>query len=290
MTDMITGGMNKSRASYLSGISRSMLYYGHMKRKKRYDADLMDQISGIVKERPSYGTRRVTAMIRRSGKSVGRNRVRRHMRHMNLVSADGKKIRHHVPRILVVGRPDLMWETDFTKIYIEGEGWIYLTAHIDLCSRKIKGYLVSRMSRTAEMIEAVDSAVFSVFPDGNANGLRIRSDNGLQLRSSRFEKHLKDLGIVHETIHANTPEEDANIESFFGRFKDDYIYIRDFISYDEFVKYMQWAVNDYNTVRPHSSLGYMTPEEFEAAMKNEDFRKEWVKKQIGRYKHVEFLE
>ncbi len=146
------------------------------------------------------------------------------------------------------------------------------------------------MSRTAEMIEALDTAVMTAFPDGNARGLRIRSDNGSQLTSSGFVRHLKSLGIAHETIHANTPEEDGHIESYFGRFKDDYVYIREFTSYDEFQKYIEWAVNDYNKVRPHSSLYYMTPEEFEASMKNEDFRKKWIEKQMGRYEHVEFLE
>ncbi len=44
--------------------------------------------------------------------------------------------------------------------------------------------------------------------------------------------------------------EDEHIESYFGRFKEDYIYTRDFVSYDEFAEYIYWAVNDYNTVRP----------------------------------------
>ena len=83
-----------------------------------------------------------------------------------------------MPRTIVVARPNMMWETDFTKIYIEGEGWVYLTAYLDLCSRKIKEYLVSRISRTAEMIEAVDNALPGTFQDLNVNGLRIRSDNG----------------------------------------------------------------------------------------------------------------
>ena len=110
-----------------------------------------------------------------------------------------------MPRTIVVARPNMMWETDFTKIYIEGEGWVYLTAYLDLCSRKIKGHLVSRMSRTAEMIEAVDNALLGTFQDLNVNGLRIRSDNGSQLTSSGYEKHLRTLGIKHETIHAHTP-------------------------------------------------------------------------------------
>jgi len=290
MNDLIMKGVPKSRSASLTGIARSMIYYDRRKREPKYDADLERRISDIVMERPSYGTRRVTAMIRRSGSMVGRNRIRRHMRHMNLVSTRRKVHRKHVPRAMVVARPNIMWETDFTKIYIEGEGWIHLTAYLDLCSRKIKGYLVSRMSRTAEMIEAVDNALLGTFQDMKVNGLRIRSDNGSQLTSSGYEKHLRILGIKHETIHAHTPEEDGHIESYFGRFKDDYIYTREFVSFDDFQKYIEWAVNDYNSVRPHSSLNYMTPEEFESAILNEDLRKKWIEKEIRRYKHVELLE
>ena len=102
--------------------------------------------SFISLERLSYGTRRVTDMIRGSGSRIGRNRVRRHMRHMNLIATHKKAHRKYVPRTIVVVRPNIMWETDFTKIYIEGEGWVHPTAYLDLCSRKIKGHLVSRMS------------------------------------------------------------------------------------------------------------------------------------------------
>ena len=56
---------------------------------------------------------------------------------------------------IVVASLNILCGHDFTKIYIDNEGWVYLTAYLDLCSRKIKGHLVSRMSRTAEMIEAV---------------------------------------------------------------------------------------------------------------------------------------
>ena len=290
MTELIANGLSKSRSASLTGISRSMIYYRHRERKPEYDADLERRISGIVEERPSYGTRRVTAMIRRSGFRIGRNRVRRHMRHMNLIAAHKKARRKHVPRTIVVARPNVMWETDFTKIYIDSEGWVYLTAYLDLCSRKIKGYLVSRMSRTAEMIEAVDNAILGTFPDMNVAGLIIRSDNGSQLTSSGYEKHLRKLGIKHETIHAHTPEEDGHIESYFGRFKDDYIYTREFVSLEDFGKRIEWAVSDYNTKRPHSSLNYMTPEKFESAILNEDFKKEWLEKETGRYRHVELLE
>ena len=157
---------------------------------------------------------------------------------MNIVTTHKKVHGRHVPRTVVVVRPNIMWETDFTKIYIDSEGWVHLTAYLDLCSRKIKGYLVSRMSRTAEMIEAVDNALLGTFKDLNVTGLRIRSDNGSQLTSSGYEKHLRKLGIKHETIHEHTPEEDGQIESYFGRFKDDYIYTKEFVSFEDFRKYI----------------------------------------------------
>ena len=130
MNDLVSKGFPKSRSAYLAGIARSMIYYQRRKREPQYDADLEKRISDIVTERPSYGTRRVTAMIRRSGSKIGRNRVRRHMRHMNLVTTHKKVHGRHVPRTVVVARPNIMWETDFTKIYIEGEGWLYLAAYL----------------------------------------------------------------------------------------------------------------------------------------------------------------
>ena len=86
------------------------------------------------------------------------------------------------------------------------------------------------------------------------NGLRIRSDYGSQITSSEYEKYLKTPGIEHETIHAHTPDGDNRIESYFGRFKDDYIYPREFVSIEDFRKHIDRAVSDYNKKRPHSSL------------------------------------
>ena len=118
MNDLVSNGIPKSRSAHFAGIARSMIYYQCRKIEPQFDADLEKRISHVVEERPSYGTRRVTAMIRRSGSRVGRNRIRRHMRHMNLIATHKKVHRKHVPRTIVVARPNVMWETDFTKIYI----------------------------------------------------------------------------------------------------------------------------------------------------------------------------
>lgn len=267
MTSLVQYGFSRNRACELSGYSRSLLYYKPRKRSIPMDPFLESRINEIVSERPSYGTRRVTAMIRRAGHSVNRKRVRRHMLAMGLVDSRKKRMRMKSPRAIVVSTPNRMWETDFTKVFIPGEGWVYFTVYIDLCSRKIKGHLVSRMSRTEEMISALDSAVLTEFPGLHISDLSIRSDNGSQLTSRRYEEYLRTLEIRHGTIHANTPEEDGHVESYFGHFKEDYLNVREFSSYGEFKDCIEWAVNDYNSVRPHSSPNYLTPEEFECRIK-----------------------
>ncbi|MEM4090952.1 MAG: hypothetical protein QXQ46_09485 [Thermoplasmatales archaeon] len=100
-----------------------------------------------------------------------------------------------------------------------------------MCSRKIRGYLYSRIVSSEEMIAALNSAVFSVFPDLNIKELRIRSNNCSHLTSMKYESHLRTLGIDDETIHPHTPEDGAFVESYFGHFKENYIYSREFNSF-----------------------------------------------------------
>lgn len=102
MTDLMRQGMSRTRITSLSAISRSMLYYVQKERTLGYDKELKEKVSDIVKARPSYGTRWVTAMIRRSGMTAGRKMIRRYMRHMNLVIIGRKHLRELVLRLLVV--------------------------------------------------------------------------------------------------------------------------------------------------------------------------------------------
>lgn len=85
MNYMISNGFSKSKASAFTGIARSMIYYKHRKRIAEYGEDIERLISDIIDERPSYGTRRIAVMIKRSGMNIGKNKIRWCMRHMNLI-------------------------------------------------------------------------------------------------------------------------------------------------------------------------------------------------------------
>ena len=159
MQYLIDLGISISRSSELLGMSRQSFYYRHKERIHSLDPQLSISIREIVEQRPSYGTRRVTALIRRSGTRISRKKVQRHMRAMNLVKTYRKRTRNVLPRRILVTKLNRLWETDFTKIYVEGEGWIHFLAQMDVCSRKIKGYLVSRFARTHETIQSLDNGI-----------------------------------------------------------------------------------------------------------------------------------
>ncbi len=92
MNELAGRGFTMRNASRLSGYPRSLLYYRQRERNVPLDTDLEYRIEGIITQRPSYGTRRVTAMIRRSGLIINRKKVRRHMKEMNLLHSYKKEI------------------------------------------------------------------------------------------------------------------------------------------------------------------------------------------------------
>lgn len=92
--------------------------------------------------------------------------------------------------------------------------------------------------------------------------LTIRTDNGLQFKSKEFQEFCKRQGIIHERLSVRSPERNPNIERFFRTLKEEFVEINEFIGYGSFIKGLDKFMMEYNTVRPHQSLRYMTPTKF----------------------------
>ena len=107
MNELVDKGFTMRNSSRLSGYPRSLLYYRQKGRNVPLDKDLKLRIEGIIAQRPSYGTRRVTEMIRRFGLTVNRKKVRRHMKELNLLHSHKKRFMKSVPRTMVVSRPNI---------------------------------------------------------------------------------------------------------------------------------------------------------------------------------------
>ena len=127
VTELINNGFTIKSACRLSGYTRSLVYYTPRERNTSLDPDISERINEIIVRRPSYGTRRVAAMIRMSGITVNRKKVRRHMKELNLLHQRGKRFRKNVPRIIVASTPNMRSETSellkkigYEKLFDEG--------------------------------------------------------------------------------------------------------------------------------------------------------------------------
>ncbi len=177
------------KASVLSGYSRSSYYYKPKQRlaviisnrnRRRSDsteAVALEAIEKVALEYPSYGVRRITAMLHRNGIAVNRKKVYRIMKLANLVRK--RSVRKHViiKRILTVPeRPDQLWQQDITYIWCGHDGWCYLFSILDCYTREWLAYTFSTQCGTDEAIRTLEMAVLERFPDGVISSL-LRSDN-----------------------------------------------------------------------------------------------------------------
>ena len=159
--------------------------------------------------------------------------------------------------------------------------------HISCPSRTVSARNGSRNgSKTCtarDCIKAVEKAYAIRFPEGNHHGLILRTDNGPQYISEIFKETVKLLGIGSEYIQKHTPEDNGDIESFHNSLKTDYIWVNDVETFQDAQTLMEEAFVDYNTVRPHSSILFLAPDEFERRWTNdESFRKEFLEKRKNR--------
>jgi putative transposase len=256
------------------GISRATYYHKPVRRARQLanDLELRDAIEKIHLTLPGYGYRRVYHALLRDGKRVNSKRIRRVMKAHSLVSCIKKLmkprganvgIRLYHPNLvkgMKVNGPDQVWSTDLTYIRLLNE-YVYLNAIIDVYTRKIIGWAISRELSHKFCLESVKIAL------RNRNypvGVIHHSDRGVQYACEEYVKFLMENKFKLSMSRLATPEDNAYIESFFKTLKREEIYFKDYKTINDVIKNLPKFIDEvYNTKRLHSSLGYKTPEEFE---------------------------
>ena len=300
MIDLMTTGNNDlslRKALEYTGCSRNAYYYNKKKMKEKESRDtkqhrqldeetaLEKKIKEIILQRPSYGTRRMAAMLTRTmGKPINRKRVQRLYRKLNLTIPSRKKREimrsKYNNNIKKVDKPDELWEADLTYIHCGIDGWGYLFNVFDVFTREWVGYCFDLSAVKENAIISIENALVShkeilITGNSNSNGNSdckkptIRTDNGSRYTSNAFRKSMSVLGLDLEHIVCNTPEQNGHVESFHKTLKKEYIWPFDFNTYQEAEAAIRNAFVDYNRDRIHSSLGYLTPYEFISKWKQE---------------------
>ena len=266
---ILNNGMSIRKTLTYSGCSKNMYYNNNNSRKNNYRnhiaSSIEENIQQISLQRPTYGTRRMAAMLTRIlGRPVNRKRVQRIFRKMDYITPSKSKkeiIRSKVSTIKA-DRPNQVWEADLTYVHCGIDGWVYLFNVFDVFTREWVGYCFDLSAVKENAIISVENALVTHKDIVPQQDLVIRTDNGSQYTSKAFRKSLSVLGLKLEHIYYNTPEQNGHIESFHKTLKKEYIWPNDFQNYQEAESAIKDAFVDYNQNRIHSALRYLTPYEF----------------------------
>jgi len=143
-------------------------------------------------------------------------------------------------------------------------GRVYLVIVLDWYSKKIVGFKLNIRSKAEDWIEALNMAADNNRPLGSREyELHLMSDDGSQPTSEKYENVTSLLGIKHITTSYSNPKGNANTERFMRTFKEEIIYPNVFDSLEEARKAVEDFITFYNQDYPHSSLGYLSPIDFE---------------------------
>ena len=242
--------------------------------KAQADAELRDRIETIQAEFPYYGCRRVHQYLEQvMGLTVNEKRIARVMREFGLRALiwRGFKVRttdsahdhgyakNLLPGLTVDG-PNQVWVADITYIRIL-TGFVYLAAILDLFSRKVVGWALSRRIDTELCLVALRQAVETRRP---AAGCIHHSDRGVQYACRDYVHYLEDHELVPSMSAKGYCYDNAFAESFFKTLKAEEVYLKDYETYEDVLNGIPEFIDAvYNHKRMHSSLGYLAPEEFE---------------------------
>jgi putative transposase len=250
-------GLSERRACRLVTISASSLRY---RCRRAVIPDLRDRLLALARERPRYGYRRLCLLLRREGYEVNHKRIHR------LYRSEGLMVRRRLRKRIAAGK-----RVPLPAPFRANERW-----SLDFVSDQLAD---GRVFRTLNIVDDFTRECLAIEVDTSLTGLRVVRvlerlctehgrpravvmDNGPELTSKALDAWAYRNAIELRFIQPGKPYQNAYVESFNGKFRDECLSEHWFASLDEARRVIEEWREDYNQVRPHSSLGDLTPEEF----------------------------
>jgi putative transposase len=269
-----------------AGVSRASYYRSWRQREaKEEHSALRDAIQRLALKDRHCGYRRIAKFLKRDGWVVNHKRVLRLMRDDNLLSIRRRRfvvttdsdhawrVYPNLARLMVLTTINQLWVADITYVRLQQE-FIYLAVILDVYSRRVVGWSVSRQLDSSIAEQALEAALSQRRP---APGLVHHSDRGIQYACGKYVKRLESRGITVSMSRPGNPYDNAWAESFMKTLKVEEVDGRHYRNFDHATSSIGTFIEEvYNQQRLHSALDYRSPIEFEADLKNGP--KEFTKK------------
>jgi putative transposase len=233
------------------------------------EADLGCAVERLAGTWPTYGYRRLTALLRRAGWAINAKRVRRVMAERGLQGqAPARRVQttdsnHSFPRYpnlvegLVVRRPEQVWVADITYVRLHAE-FVYLAVLMDVFTRGVRGWQLGRSLDGSLTLTALRQALGGRTPEVH------HSDQGVQYAAADYITQLNSRGVSISMAAVGKPEENGYAERLMRTIKEEEVALTEYQDFTDARRQLGRFLDAvYNRKRIHSSLGYLTPEEFE---------------------------
>lgn len=248
------------RACRLVGVSRSTLAYRSQKQSD--DREIQARLTELAGERRRFGYRRLHILLRREGLEVNHKRVYRLYNEAGLTVKKRKRrkgIAVERQALELPEGPNQVWSMDFVMDALCYGRRLKILTVVDDYTKEALDLVVSHSISGDHVASALDAiAQFRGYPAA------IRTDQGPEFTSKALDRWAYENGVELRLIQPGKPTQNAYIESFNGKFRDECLnehWFRDLPHARQVIA--NWRT-DYNENRPHSSLGYDTPSEFAA--------------------------
>ena len=265
-----TEGCSVQEACEVLGLAHSSYYYGSQRADESQLAADLEQEAGWY---PKYGSRRLTHQLRRKPYNyyVNRKRIQRIMRQKGLLRPIKRakcrttNSQHPYPRYpnlvmdIKIDHPEQLWVCDLTYIRL-GNGFVYLAVIMDVFTRAIRGWSLSRSLETDLTLDALRKALAVCIPEIH------HSDQGVQYAAQDYVALLNQYHIQISMAASGKPEENGYAERLMRTIKEEEVDLSEYNDFIDADRQIGRFIEDvYMTKRIHSALGYLTPVEFEAA-------------------------
>ena len=251
-------GLSKRRACGLLGVARSALSY--QLRMPAKDAPVIEAMRALSSQYPRYGYRRMRIFLRRAGHELSWERTHRLWRKAGLQlprRRPRRRIATGRPRPLPAAGPNFVWAYDFVFDACANGQQIKCLTIVDEFTRECLAIDVASSIRSKRVIELLTQLIST-----HGAPRYLRSDNGPEFVSRAILEWLAETGIETALIDPGKPWQNGADESFNGKLRDECLSLEWFRSRAEARVVIENWRRHYNAVRPHSSLAYLTPNEF----------------------------